>query len=71
MEIASISDIHSIGTGLISSSTFLVGLLHALPSYKGELVNLDELAREAVKAERNSYRTRREKKTNIWLHVAV
>jgi len=52
IEIVSISDIPSKGTGLGSSSSFLVGLLHALHSFKGEFVNPEELAREAVKIER-------------------
>jgi D-glycero-alpha-D-manno-heptose-7-phosphate kinase len=52
IEIVSISDIPSRGTGLGSSSSFLVGLLHALHSFKGEFVNPEELAREAVKIER-------------------
>ena len=52
IEIVSISDIPSRGTGLGSSSTFVVALLHALHSFKGEFVNADELAREAVKIER-------------------
>ncbi len=52
IEIVSISDIPSRGTGLGSSSTFVVALLHALHSFRGEFVNQDELAREAVKIER-------------------
>lgn len=52
IEVVSISDIPSRGTGLGSSSTFLVALLHALHSYKGEFVNQEELAQEAVKVER-------------------
>ncbi|MEM0128437.1 MAG: kinase [Thermoplasmatales archaeon] len=52
IEIVSISDIPSRGTGLGSSSSFLVGLLHALHSFKGEFVNPEELALEAVKIER-------------------
>ena len=52
IEVVSISDIPSRGTGLGSSSTFLVALLHALHSYKGEFVSAEELAREAVKVER-------------------
>ena len=52
IEIVSISDIPSRGTGLGSSSTFLVALLHALHSYKGEFVSAEELARDAVKVER-------------------
>ena len=52
IEVVSISDIPSRGTGLGSSSTFLVALLHALHSYKGEFTSNEELAREAVKIER-------------------
>ena len=52
IEIVSISDIPSRGTGLGSSSSFVVALLHALHSFKGELVSQEELAREAVKIER-------------------
>ena len=52
IEIVSISDIPSRGSGLGSSSTFLVALLHALRSYKGEFVSHEELAKEAVKIER-------------------
>ena len=53
IEIVSISDIPSQGTGLGSSSTFLVGLLNALHAYKGELASAGQLAREAVKIERD------------------
>ena len=52
IEIVSISDIPSQGTGLGSSSSFLVSLLHALHSFKGELVGPEQLAREAVHIER-------------------
>ncbi|MCL4333078.1 MAG: kinase [Candidatus Thermoplasmatota archaeon] len=52
IEIVSISDIPSNGTGLGSSSTFLVSLLHALHSYRGELVDSETLAKEAVLIER-------------------
>ena len=52
IEIVSISDIPSQGTGLGSSSTFLVGLLNALHAYKGELASAGQLAKEAVKIER-------------------
>lgn len=52
IEVVSISDIPSQGTGLGSSSTFLVGLLNALHAYKGELASAGQLAREAVKIER-------------------
>ena len=56
IEIVSISDIPSRGTGLGSSSTFLVVLLHALHSYKGEFVSAEELAKEAVMVEREILR---------------
>ncbi|MDS0256430.1 kinase [Thermoplasmatales archaeon AK] len=52
IEIVSISDIPSRGTGLGSSSTFLVGLLNALHAYLGEHASPEQLAREAVKIER-------------------
>jgi len=53
IEIVSISDIPSRGTGLGSSSTFVVGLLNALHAYKGEHVSSRQLAEEAVKIERD------------------
>ncbi len=56
IEIVSISDVPSQGTGLGSSSTFLVALLHALHSYKGEFVDAEQLAKEAVHIERNVLR---------------
>ena len=56
VEIVSISDIPSRGTGLGSSSSFIVALLHALHSYKGEFVSAEELAKEAVKVEREILR---------------
>jgi D-glycero-alpha-D-manno-heptose-7-phosphate kinase len=52
IEIVSISDIPSQGTGLGSSSTFLVSLLHALHSYIGQFASASTLAKEAVKIER-------------------
>ena len=52
IEILSISDIPSGGTGLGSSSTFIVGLLNALHAWIGEFVSPMELAEEAVKIER-------------------
>ena len=52
VEIVSISDIPPTGTGLGSSSTFLVGLLNALHAYKGESASAKQLAEEAVKIER-------------------
>ncbi|MGC9011298.1 MAG: kinase [Candidatus Micrarchaeia archaeon] len=48
IEILSISDIPSEGTGLGSSASFLVGLLNALHSWKGEVVSPEELAKEAI-----------------------
>ena len=56
IEILSISDIPSRGTGLGSSSTFLVALLHTLHSYKGEFVSAEELASEVVMVEREILR---------------
>lgn len=53
IEIVSISDIPSNGTGLGSSSTFTVGLLNALHAYKGEHASPSQLAKEAVHIERN------------------
>jgi D-glycero-alpha-D-manno-heptose-7-phosphate kinase len=52
IEIVSISDIPSEGTGLGSSSSFLVGLLNALHAWRGELASPKQLAEEAVKIER-------------------
>lgn len=52
IEVVSISDIPSKGTGLGSSSTFLVGLLNALHAWKGEHASPQQLAEEAVKIER-------------------
>ncbi len=51
IEITSISDIPSQGTGLGSSSTYTVGLLNALYAYKGQLVSAERLAREACQIE--------------------
>jgi D-glycero-alpha-D-manno-heptose-7-phosphate kinase len=50
LEIVSIADVPA-GTGLGSSGTFLVGLLHALHAYKRQPVTADLLAREAVEIE--------------------
>ncbi len=52
VEILSHSDVPSHGTGLGSSSTFLVALLHGLHAWKGENVSQNELAAEAVKIAR-------------------
>ena len=51
LEITSIADIPSSGTGLGSSSSFLVGLLNALYAYKGIHVPRERLAKEACKIE--------------------
>ena len=45
IEITSISDIPSKGTGLGSSSSFTVGLLHALYAYIGKCISKEELGR--------------------------
>lgn len=51
IEITSIADIPSKGTGLGSSSSFTVGLLNALYAYKGEFASAERLAKEACKIE--------------------
>lgn len=51
IEITSISDIPSQGTGLGSSSTYIVGLLNALYAYTGRLAGAERLAREACQIE--------------------
>jgi D-glycero-alpha-D-manno-heptose-7-phosphate kinase len=51
IEITSISDIPSQGTGLGSSSTYTVGLLNALYAYKSHLPGAERLAREACQIE--------------------
>ena len=56
IEILSVSDIPSTGTGLGSSSTFLVGLLNALHAYKSEFASREQLAEEAIKIERKILR---------------
>lgn len=50
VEIASMADIPA-GTGLGSSSTYAVGLLHALHAFKGEYVSASQLAQEACHIE--------------------
>ena len=47
IEITSISDIPSSGTGMGSSSTYTVGLLNALYAYVGKSVGAERLGREA------------------------
>jgi D-glycero-alpha-D-manno-heptose-7-phosphate kinase len=51
VEITSIADIPSQGSGLGSSSSFTVGLLNALYAYKGEFKSPSELAELACKIE--------------------
>jgi D-glycero-alpha-D-manno-heptose-7-phosphate kinase len=52
LEIVSIADVPA-GTGLGSSGTFLVGLLHALHAYSRAPVSAETLAQEAVEIEMN------------------
>jgi D-glycero-alpha-D-manno-heptose-7-phosphate kinase len=51
IEITSVADIPSRGTGLGSSSSFSVGLLHALHAYRNEYVSKDLLADESCRLE--------------------
>jgi len=51
IEITSISDVHSYGTGLGSSSAYTVGLLNALYAYTGHHAGAERLAREACAIE--------------------
>lgn len=51
VEITSISDIPSAGTGLGSSSTYTVGLLNALYAYSGQHSGAERLARQACQIE--------------------
>lgn len=47
LEITSVADIPSRGTGLGSSSSFTVGLLHALSVWKGQYISSQELAEKS------------------------
>ncbi|WP_224360482.1 GHMP family kinase ATP-binding protein [Hyalangium versicolor] len=51
LEITSVADIPAKGTGLGSSSTFAVGLLHALYAQMGKFVSAETLARQACELE--------------------
>ena len=51
IEITTLADIPSEGSGLGSSSTVTVGLLHALYAYRNQIVTKDRLAYEACKIE--------------------
>jgi D-glycero-alpha-D-manno-heptose-7-phosphate kinase len=63
LEIEGGIEIHYVGdlparTGLGSSSSFTVGLLHALHAFRGDMVSRDQLAREAVVVEHERVRER-------------
>lgn len=51
VEITSVADIPSRGTGLGSSSSFTVGLLHALHAFRGQFRSADQLAAESCQIE--------------------
>lgn len=51
VEITTMGDIPSQGSGLGSSSTVTIGALHAMYSLSGELVSAEQLAREACEIE--------------------
>jgi len=51
VEITTMGDIPSEGSGLGSSSTVTVGALHAMYTYKGIIVNAEKLAKEACEIE--------------------
>ncbi|QQG40376.1 MAG: GHMP kinase [Candidatus Levyibacteriota bacterium] len=51
IHITSVADIPSEGTGMGSSSSYLVGLLNALYAFQGKHVNAERLARDASKIE--------------------
>jgi D-glycero-alpha-D-manno-heptose-7-phosphate kinase len=51
VEITTMGDIPSEGSGLGSSSTVTVGALHAMYAYQGEIVTAERLAREACAIE--------------------
>jgi D-glycero-alpha-D-manno-heptose-7-phosphate kinase len=51
IEIASLADIPSTGSGLGSSSSFTVGLLNALNAYQGRYISKDQLAEQACEIE--------------------
>ena len=51
IEVTTMGDIPSEGSGLGSSSTVTVGALHALYTYLGEIISAEQLAREACEIE--------------------
>ncbi len=56
IEITTLADIPSEGTGLGSSSAVTVGLLHALYAYQGQMVTARELAEKACQVEIDTLR---------------
>lgn len=50
-ELSNMADVHAHGTGLGSSSSFLVGMLNALHAYNGERANAEKLAKDACHIE--------------------
>jgi D-glycero-alpha-D-manno-heptose-7-phosphate kinase len=53
LEVTTMGDIPSEGSGLGSSSTVTVGALHAMYAYLGEMVSAEQLARDACNIEMN------------------
>ncbi len=51
IHVTSISDVPAEGTGMGSSSAYVVGLLNALYAYQGKYVSAQQLARQACKIE--------------------
>lgn len=51
IELTNMSDVHSHGTGLGSSSSFVVGMLNALYTYRGQKPDNEQLASDACKIE--------------------
>lgn len=51
VDISSTADVPSKGSGLGSSSAYLVGVLHALHAYKNQYVSAEQLAKEACTIE--------------------
>ncbi len=51
LELSNMADVHALGTGLGSSSSFLVGMLNALGTYAGKIPTPEQLAKDACKIE--------------------
>ena len=51
IDISATADVPSEGSGLGSSSSFVVGVLHALYAFKGQHVSADKLAQDACRVE--------------------